>query len=109
MIDIDPRYWAEQALIRPQRDKMTEWFKQANQQYDQTIVGKSLFEKIHVPVLVMAGEKDVNAPLDSVIAAYKMLPNAPHPAFTVNFDAAWDSIKPFLAESHVPQLEALPR
>lgn len=104
IIDLDPRYWAEQADIRPQPDKMKEWFKQANQEYDQTTVGKSLFAEIHAPVLVMAGEKDVNAPLDTVIAAYKMLPNArlaiipdaPHPAFAVNFDAVWACIKPFL-------------
>lgn len=104
VIDLDPRYWAEQAKIRPQHDKVTEWYKQANRQYDQTIVGKSLFQTIHAPVLVMAGEKDMNAPIDTVIAAYKMLPNAhlaiipdaPHPAFAVNFDAVWASIAPFL-------------
>jgi len=104
VIDLDPRYWAEQAEIRPQHDKITEWYKQANQQYDQTNVGKSLFQAIHAPVLVLAGEKDMNAPLDTVIAAYKMLPNAqlaiipaaPHPAFVVNFDAVWASIAPFL-------------
>lgn len=104
VIDLDPRYWAEQAEIRPQHDKITEWYKQANQQYDQTTVGKSLFQSIHAPVLVLAGEKDMNAPLDTVIAAYKMLPNAqlaiipgaPHPAFVVNFDAVWASIAPFL-------------
>jgi pimeloyl-ACP methyl ester carboxylesterase len=105
IIDLEPRFWAEQANIRPQPDKINEWFKQVNQEYDQTTVGKSLFEKIHAPVLVIAGEKDINAPLDTVIASYKMLPNArlaiipdaPHPAFTVNFDAVWASIKPFLS------------
>ncbi|PKB89482.1 hypothetical protein A8A01_15355 [Ewingella americana] len=83
---------------------MTEWYKQANRQYDQTIVGKSLFQTIYALVLVMAGEKDMNAPIDTVLAAYKMLPNAhlaiipdaPHPAFAVNFDAVWASIAPFL-------------
>ncbi|MDR4897699.1 hypothetical protein RF656_13245 [Yersinia kristensenii] len=46
----------------------------------------------------------MNAPLDTVIAAYKMLPNAqlaiipgaPHPAFVVNLDAVWANIAPFL-------------
>ncbi len=107
VIDLDPRFWAEQAEIRPQRDKITEWYKQANQQYNQTIVSKSLFRTIHAPVLVLAGEKDMNAPLDTVIAAYKMLPNAqlaiipaaPHSAFIVNFDAVWASIAPFLGQT----------
>ncbi|MEQ5808937.1 alpha/beta hydrolase [Alteromonas sp. NFXS44] len=104
VIDLDPRFWAEQAEIRPQQDRMAEWYKQANQQYDQTTVSESLFKKIHTPVLVLAGEKDMNAPLDTVITAYKMLPNAqlaiipgaPHPVFVVNFDAVWASIAPFL-------------
>lgn len=78
------------------------------QQYDQTTDGKLLFEKIHTPVLVLVGEKDINAPLDTVIAAYKMLPNAmlaiipdaPHPAFAVNFNAVWASIESFVCNEH---------
>lgn len=27
IIDLDPRYWAKQAEIRPQHDKMTSWYK----------------------------------------------------------------------------------
>jgi pimeloyl-ACP methyl ester carboxylesterase len=54
--------------------------------------------------MVMAGELDQNAPLKTVIAAYEMIPhaqlsiipNAPHPAFLVNFPAVWASITPFL-------------
>lgn len=106
IIDLDPRYWAEQAEIGPQHDKMTDWYKQTNQLYDQTTVSQPLFETIHAPVLVLAGEKDVNAPLDTVIAVYKILPNAqlaiipnaPHPVFRVNFEAVWASITPFLED-----------
>ena len=51
-----------------------------------------------------AGEKDQNAPLDTVIAAYKampnaqlaIIPNAPHSVFQVNFPAVWASVEPFL-------------
>ena len=46
----------------------------------------------------------MNGPLDTVIAAYEMLPNAKvaiipvaaHPAFVVNFDAVCGSISPFM-------------
>ncbi len=71
----------------------------SNLNIDQTVLGK-----IRCPVLIIAGEKDQNAPLDTVIAAYKMIPNAqlsiipnaPHPAFQVNFTAVWACMTPFL-------------
>jgi pimeloyl-ACP methyl ester carboxylesterase len=54
----------------------------------------------------MAGELDQNAPLETVIAAYRLIshaqlsiiPNAPHPAFLVNFPAVWACITPFLQQ-----------
>jgi len=65
-----------------------------------------LFGTIHCPVLVMAGERDLNAPLATIIAAYQMIPNsqlsiipnAPHPVFLMNFPAVWESIMPFLKQ-----------
>lgn len=106
LVDKDPRYWAQQAQIRPEPAKTEQWFKQANKQYDQTTVEKPLFESIHAPVLVLAGEDDMNAPLGTVLAAYKMLPdaqlaiipNTPHPVFAVNFDAVWACIEPFITQ-----------
>jgi pimeloyl-ACP methyl ester carboxylesterase len=67
---------------------------------------KELFNSIKCPVLVMAGERDMNAPLATIIAAYQMIPNsqlcivpnAPHPVFLVNFQAVWTSMLPFLNE-----------
>jgi pimeloyl-ACP methyl ester carboxylesterase len=55
-------------------------------------------------VLFVVGEDDANAPLDTVIAAYRMTPNAdlsvipsaPHPVFIVNFPAVWTAVQPFL-------------
>ena len=54
----------------------------------------------------MAGEDDANAPLDTVIQAYKALPNAdlaiipdaPHPVLEGHFDEAFPSIEAFLAK-----------
>lgn len=61
--------------------------------------------RIRVPVLVMAGEDDANAPLDTVVAAWRMIPDArlaiipdaPHAVFVANFPAVWASMKPFMA------------
>ena len=54
----------------------------------------------------MAGERDMNAPLATIIAAYQMIPNsqlrvipnAPHPVFLTNFPAIWTAIIPFLQQ-----------
>lgn len=55
----------------------------------------------------------MNAPLDTVIAAYKLLPNAqlaiipnaPHPVFIVNFEAVWAVLHRFLKISKATQLK----
>jgi pimeloyl-ACP methyl ester carboxylesterase len=74
--------------------------------YNSMTASKELFGSIHCPVLVMAGERDMNAPLATIVAAYQMIPNsqlsiipnAPHPVFMVNFAAVWASIVPFLKQ-----------
>ena len=72
--------------------------------FNSELISKELFSSIKCPVLLVAGELDPNAPLDTVISAYKMIPNAqlaiianaPHQAFITNFDAVWANVKPFL-------------
>jgi pimeloyl-ACP methyl ester carboxylesterase len=74
--------------------------------YNTMTASKELFQSIHCSVLLIAGERDMNAPLATVIAAYQMIPNsqlsiipnAPHPVFLVNFPAVWESIVPYLKE-----------
>lgn len=54
--------------------------------------------------LAVAGERDQNAHLSTIIAAYYMIPNsqlaiipnATHTVFLENFPAVWASIRPFL-------------
>lgn len=101
---MDESYWKQQLLLRPEPQRFDEWFDTIGKYYNSVDIGKSVFEKIECPVLVVAGEKDQNAPLKTVIDAYYMLPhaqlsiipNAPHPAFLVNFPAVWAGITPFL-------------
>lgn len=101
---MDAPYWQAQQRIRPEPQKTAEWFAEANKHYDQTQVGKETFANISAPVLFVVGEDDANAPLDTVIAAYRMTPNAdlsvipsaPHPVFIVNFPAVWTAVQPLL-------------
>lgn len=101
---LDPAYWQAQQGIRPNPQHTAAWFEDAQKNYDRTQVGAETFGKIQAPVLLVVGEDDANAPLDTVLAAYKMLPrgdlavisNAPHPVFMANFPAVWAVVKPFL-------------
>ena len=90
--------------MRPEPDKTADWYRKSISYYNGLSLGKRFFRRISAPVLLLAGEKDQNAPLDTVLAAYRMLPNAslsivagaPHPVFLTNFDAVWGSVAPFL-------------
>ena len=73
---------------------------------DDMVVSKALLGSIKCPVLLIAGELDPNAPLDTNISAYKMIPNcelaiiasAAHQVFIDNFPAVWANITPFLSK-----------
>ncbi|RYY23624.1 MAG: alpha/beta hydrolase, partial [Sphingobacteriaceae bacterium] len=101
---MDSLYWKQQLALNPHPEKIDAWFASLNKYYNTVNISKDVFVKVHCPVLLMAGELDQNASLKTVIAAYYMLPkvqlaiipNAPHPAFLVNFPAVWADIVPFL-------------
>lgn len=52
----------------------------------------------------MAGELDGNAPLDTVLATYRevpdaglvIIPGAGHPCFLTHFDAVWSAMRRFI-------------
>lgn len=100
----DETYWKQQLQLRPEPKRVDEWFSNVNNYYNTVDIQKNVLDQIKCPVLLLAGEKDQNAPLSTVIDAYRMLPNAqlgiipnaPHPAFLVNFPAVWNSIVPFI-------------
>ncbi len=100
----DKRFIEEKKALSPEPEKLPDFLNRYYAFFNSVKVGKELFSSIKCPVLLIAGELDANAPLDTVISAYKMLPNAqlaiianaPHQAFIVNYDAVWANIKPFL-------------
>ena len=103
-VRLDPDYWRQQDTIRPQPRETARWYKQSTDFYQQYELTAADLSGIQTPVLVLAGEDDQNAPLDSVIAAYKALPNAdlaiipnaPHSVFQSNFPAVWAVVETFL-------------
>lgn len=100
----DNRFWEQKRALMPEPQRLPEFWKKMETFYNTMVAGKELFNSIKCPVLVMAGERDMNALLASVIATYQMIPNsqlciipnAPHPVFLVNFPAVWACILPFL-------------
>ncbi|WP_229215330.1 alpha/beta fold hydrolase [Dyadobacter bucti] len=101
---LDSLYWKQQMTLAPEPKRIDEWFTTISRTYNSTEVSDDLLKRIQCPVLVLSGELDQNAPLQTVIEAYRLIPraqlgiipNAPHPVFLVNFDAVWASITPFL-------------
>ncbi len=102
----DSLFWKQRLALMPEPERLPEFWNKMADFYNSMTASKELFGSIHCPVLVMAGERDMNAPLATVIAAYQMIPNsqlsivpnAPHPVFMVNFPAVWASIVPFLKQ-----------
>lgn len=103
---LDSLYWKQQLALMPEPSRLQEHLTKLATFYNTMTASKELFASIRCPVLVLSGERDMNAPLATVITAYQMIPNsqlsiipnAPHPVFLANFPAVWASIKPFLSK-----------
>lgn len=100
----DPEFVKEKLELCPEPDKLQNYLDDFSNFLSNELISKNIFSKIQCPTLVMAGEVDTHAPLDTVINAYKMIPNAqlaiiangPHTVFHTNFEAVWSNIRPFL-------------
>lgn len=106
LFQLDPAFMEQQLGLMPEPDRLMELGNQIADFYNSTSISKDLFEKIQCPVLVIAGENDRNAALETILSAYRMIPdsqlgiipNAGHGVFLENFPAVWYSIVPFLEE-----------
>ncbi len=104
LFQLDPAYMEQQLALMPEPKRLMEFGNQIAEFYNSISISEEVFNKITCPVLVLAGEKDQNAKLNTVISAYQMLPNAQlgiipnagHGVFLENFEAVWFSIVPFL-------------
>ncbi len=60
----------------PEPEKLQDFLNRYFDFFNSELISKELFNSIKCPVLVIGGELDANAPLDTIINAYKMIPNA---------------------------------
>ena len=103
-MEMDKVFWAQQLKLMPEPDRLQDMFAQVNNCYSNLTVGKALLGAIKCPVLVMAGDRDSGNTVEHVVNAARMIPNhqigivpnTGHGFFLENFEAAWESIKPFL-------------
>ncbi|GAA4443423.1 alpha/beta hydrolase [Pontibacter saemangeumensis] len=106
LFGMDSLYFKQQLALMPEPHRFDEWLVALSKYYSSVSIGKEPLSAIQCPVLVMAGELDQNAPLETVIAAYEMIPHAqlsiipgaPHPVFLASFPALWASMTPFLKQ-----------
>jgi len=106
-MEMDTEFWAQQRALMPEPNRLKEVFQQIATCYSQITVGTELLSTIKCPVLVMAGDRDESNSVQNLLNAallipnhqLAIIPNAGHPAFIVNFNAAWASIAPFLKEN----------
>jgi pimeloyl-ACP methyl ester carboxylesterase len=106
LFQLDPAFMEQQLALMPEPDRLMELGNQIADFYNSISISKDLFEKIQCPVLVIAGEKDQNAALATVLNAYQMIPNsqlgiipnAGHGVFLENFPAVWLAMDPFLKQ-----------
>jgi len=100
----DNPFWKQKRTLMPEPQRLPEFWNKMETFYNTMVAGKELFNSIKCPVLVMAGERDMNALLPTVINAYNMIqnsqlsivPRAGHVVFFENFAAVWASIVPFI-------------
>lgn len=60
----------------PEPQTVDEFFAKMSDLYNGLTTSTELFHSILCPVLVIAGERDQNAHLSTIIAAYYMMPNS---------------------------------
>lgn len=107
MLKAAPEFMKSQMALMPEPERLQEHWDMLPALYNGDMVAsKKLLGSIKCPVLLIAGELDPNAPLDTNISAYKMIPdcelaivaNAAHLVFIDNFPAVWTNIVPFLSK-----------
>ncbi|MBC6605371.1 alpha/beta hydrolase [Hymenobacter sp. BT188] len=101
---LDSAYMRQQLALMPQPQRLAEHFTKVADFYNHLTVDKAVLGAIRCPVLLIAGDRDEGVSVQHALNTAQLIPrsqlaiipNAPHPAFLVNFEAVWYSIVPFL-------------
>lgn len=104
---IDKTYVDQMRELSPEPERLQEFFTSYMGFFHELSVGEEVFRAIKCPTLLIVGDEDDHAPVQTVVDAHKMLansrlcvvPKAWHPAFLDNYPVVWSAIEPFLSLS----------
>ena len=102
----DPAFAEHMKNVMPEFGRWQEFASDYMGFWSKQSLGRGFFGRVSCPVLLIAGDEDDHAPLQTVVDAYMMIPHsrlsiipkAWHTCFLDNFDATWDAIKPFVMD-----------
>jgi len=100
----DKKYIEQFRMLSPQPERLQEFFTKYMQFWHNMEIGNELFSSIKCPVLLIVGDEDDHASIESVMKAFEMIPNsrvcvipkAWHPAFLDNPELTWTATYQFL-------------
>jgi len=100
----DEKYIKQLKMLSPQPERLQEFFTKYMQFWHTMEIGSELFSSIKCPVLLIVGDEDDHAPVESVMKAFELIPNsrvcvvpkAWHTAFLDNFEITWTATHQFL-------------
>lgn len=103
----DMRYCEQQRRLMPEPDRWQEFLTDYMSYWNRLNLDDGFFGRIQCPVLMMVGDEDDHAPIQTVVDAYFMAPSARlsiipkswHPCFLDNFPSTWSSMKNFVLEN----------
>ncbi|MCR5606047.1 MAG: alpha/beta hydrolase [Treponema sp.] len=104
---VDKAYIDQLRKIMPEPERYQEFCSNYMLFWSNMEVGQELFSKIQCPALLIAGDQDDHAPVETMVEAYRMIsgsqlcivPKAGHSAFLNNFDVVWAAVSAFLEEN----------
>ncbi len=97
-------FFKSRLALMPEPNRWGESLTKLNKLYNEDYVSHETFEKIKCPVLIMSGDRDGYHPVEAVVTASRMIPNAQlsviagcsHVVFFCNFPAVWETTQAFL-------------
>jgi pimeloyl-ACP methyl ester carboxylesterase/quercetin dioxygenase-like cupin family protein len=100
----DEKYINQLRMLSPQPERLQEFFTKYMQFWHSMEIGSELFSSIKCPVLLIVGDEDDHAPVETVMKAFELIPNsrvcvvpkAWHTAFLDNFEITWNATSQFL-------------
>ena len=104
MEKIDEKFIKQLKMLSPHPERLQEFFTKYMQFWHNLEIGIELFGAIKCPVLLIVGDEDDHATIDSVIKAFEMIPNsricivpkAWHTVFLDNPEITWTATHQFL-------------